>query len=83
MLLSVPCSLFSVFVTFPYGVPGQVWYFIVLIPYVCLLSYFTLEMRLFLDPFVYNQLFWVPCELLHEGRSFGYPQHIVLVIYFC
>ena len=27
------------FVTFPYGIPGQVWYWIVLIPDLCRLSY--------------------------------------------
>ena len=30
-----------VFVTFPYGVLGQVWNLIVLIPDLCLLSYFV------------------------------------------
>ena len=30
----------SVFVTFPYGVLGQVWYLIVSIPDLCLLPYF-------------------------------------------
>ena len=29
-----------VFVTFPYGILGQVWYLIVLIPDLCHLSYF-------------------------------------------
>ena len=29
-----------VFVTFPFGILGQVWYFIVLIPDLCRLSYF-------------------------------------------
>ena len=28
------------FVTFPYGILGQVWYLIVLIPDLCFLSYF-------------------------------------------
>ena len=32
--------LSCVFVTFPYGVLGQVWYLIVSIPDLCLLSYF-------------------------------------------
>ena len=36
------CVIFSrVFVTFPYGVPGQVWYLIVSIPDLCLLLYFV------------------------------------------
>ena len=30
-----------VFVTFPCGIPGQVWYLIVSIPDLCTLSYFS------------------------------------------
>ena len=41
-LLALLCVMFSwVFVTFPYGVLGQVWYLIVLIPDLCLLPYFN------------------------------------------
>ena len=37
VLLTLLCVVFScVFVTFPYGVPGQVWYLIVSIPDLCL-----------------------------------------------
>ena len=32
--------LFCIFVTFPHGVSGQVWYLIVSIPDLCLLLYF-------------------------------------------
>ena len=40
-LLALLCVMFScVFVTFPYGVLGQVWYLIVSIPDLCLLTYF-------------------------------------------
>ena len=40
-LLALLYVMFScVFVTFPYDVLGQVWYLIVLIPYLCLLFYF-------------------------------------------
>ena len=61
-VLSVPCRSFSrkgltswlflcvmfprVFVTFPYGVSGQVWYLIVLNPDVCLLPYFYYSLTL-------------------------------------
>ena len=39
--LALLCVMFSCrFVTFPCGVLGQVWYLIVLIPDLCLLSYF-------------------------------------------
>ena len=42
-LLDPLCAKFScVLVTFPYGVLGQVWYLIVLIPDLFLLSYFVL-----------------------------------------
>ena len=34
------CDFFFVFVTFPCGVLGQVWYLIELIPDLCLLTYF-------------------------------------------
>ena len=40
-LLALLYVMFScVFVIFPYGVLGQVWFFIALIPDLCLLSYF-------------------------------------------
>ena len=39
--LALLCVMFtSVFVTFPYGVLGQVWYLIIWIPDCCLLPYF-------------------------------------------
>ena len=41
-LLALLCVMFScVFVTLPYGVPGQVWYLILSIPDLCLFSYFA------------------------------------------
>ena len=40
-LLALLCVMLScVFLTYPYSVPGQVWYLIVLIPDLCLLLYF-------------------------------------------
>ena len=42
-LLAFLCVTFScAFITFPYGVLGQVWYLIVSIPDLCLLTYFNL-----------------------------------------
>ena len=42
-LLALLCGMFScVFVTFPYGVLGQVWYLIVSIPDRCILPYFVI-----------------------------------------
>ena len=35
--------LICVFVSFPCGILGQVWYMIVIIPDLCLLSYFLME----------------------------------------
>ena len=46
-LLALLYVMFScVFVTFPSGVLGQVWYMIVLIPYLCLLTYFNIPLNL-------------------------------------
>ena len=43
-LLSLLCVMFScVFVAFKYGVLGQVWYLIVLIPDLCILPYSAVD----------------------------------------
>ena len=42
LLALLYAMLSCVFVTFPYSVPGQVWYLIVPIPDLCLLSYFDI-----------------------------------------
>ena len=39
-LLILVCAVYCGFGTLPYGVQGQVWYLIVLIPDICILSYF-------------------------------------------
>ena len=40
-LLALLCVMFPcVFVTFPYGVSGQVWFLIISIPDICLFLYF-------------------------------------------
>ena len=44
-LSCVWCFFVCVFVTFPYGVPGQVWYLIVSILNICLLLYFHVFLR--------------------------------------
>ena len=36
-LLAIVCDVYCDFVTFPFGILGQVWYFIVLIPIPCCL----------------------------------------------
>ena len=56
-LLALLCVTFScVFVTFSYGVLGQVWYLIILIPDICLHLYFESFVRTKLSQvtFVYN-----------------------------
>ena len=40
-LLALVCDVYCDFFTFPFGILGQVWYLIVLIPYPCCLSYFA------------------------------------------
>ena len=39
-LLALVCDVYCVFVTYSYGIRGQVWYLIVSIPDLCWLSYF-------------------------------------------
>ena len=54
------------FVTFPYGILGQMWYMIVLIPYLCPLSYL-------------NSKYMVHVRVLLELLSFyshGYKLHV-------
>ena len=40
-LLALVCYVYCDFVTFPFGIMGQVWYLIVSIPDPCCLSYFN------------------------------------------
>ena len=40
-LLSLVCDVYCDFVTFPFGILGQVWYLITSIPNPCCLSYFA------------------------------------------
>ena len=42
-LLALVFDVYCDFVTFPFGIVGQVWYSIVLIPDHCCLSYLVLE----------------------------------------
>ena len=39
-LLALVCDVYCDFVTFPFGILGQVWYLIVSIPDPCCISYF-------------------------------------------
>ena len=39
-LLAFVCDVYCVFVTFPFGILGLVWYLVVSIPDPCCLSYF-------------------------------------------
>ena len=49
-LLALLCVMgyFGIFVNFPFGVLGQVWYLIVSIPDICLLTYFNASQYLFI-----------------------------------
>ena len=40
-LLALACDVYCVFITFPCGILGQVWYLIVSFPDLCRLSYFV------------------------------------------
>ena len=40
-LLTLVCGVYCEFVTFPIGILGQVWYLIVSIPDLCILTYFN------------------------------------------
>ena len=51
-LLALVVDVYCIFVTFPYGILGQVWHLIVLIPDRCRLSYF--EMTLYRSQMYYN-----------------------------
>ena len=42
-LLALVCDVYCDFVTFPFGILGQVWYLIVSIPDPCCLSYFGIQ----------------------------------------
>ena len=49
-LLTLACNVYCDFATFPFGILGQVWYFIVSIPDHCCLSYFyTPNRQLFIS----------------------------------
>ena len=45
-LLALVGYVYCIFVTFPCGILGQVWYLIVSFPDLCLLSYFTVLCKL-------------------------------------
>ena len=46
-LLALVCGVFCEFVTFPFGILGQVWYLIVSIPDLC--NLITLKLMLMID----------------------------------
>ena len=61
------CDLSCAFVTFPYGVLGQVWYSIVSIPDLCLLSYFLTKR----------------VEVCFRRASFCASLYLLILILFC
>ena len=70
-LLALLCVMFTcVLVTFLYGVPGQVWYYIVLIPDLCLLPYSDSRVYVNYLKYVYIHMALMPIFLDVSG-SFG------------
>ena len=65
-LLAIMYVMFyCVFVTFPCGVPGQVWYLIVSIPDICLLPYFyNKTCRLSHDIHVISNFFFITFDYM-------------------
>ena len=45
-LLALVCNVYCILVTFPCGIPGQVWYLIVSIPDLCHLFYFKIKQNM-------------------------------------
>ena len=52
-LLALVCGVSCEFVTFPCGILGQVWYLIVSIPDLCILTYFVFGLGFVVRFFVY------------------------------
>ena len=84
-LLALVCVMFShVFVTFPYGVSGLVWYSIVYIPDLCLLyfelawyTFHTVQFDMQHEQWpLWKKWVWVGCECIHGF----YLQTILLLI---
>ena len=68
--LALLCVMFScVFVTFPYGVPGQVWYLIISIPDLCLF-YFLLHV------FHSKVISWNICKKNDSKIELMYQNHL-------
>ena len=71
-LLALLCVMFlCVFVSFPFGVSGQVWYLIVSIPDLCLLFYFhhCLRTRSFTFSFLWNFAFFLAPKNFSELKK--------------
>ena len=64
-LLAVVCDVYCDFISFPFGILGQVWYLIVSIPDPCCLSYVVAYVRTAKVPFYrYLKVFnLAPCKL--------------------
>ena len=64
-LLALLCVMFScVFVTFPCGVLGQVWYLIVSISDLCLLSYFQAFTYIYYN--ILTHIDWLILSVTHQ-----------------
>ena len=77
-LLALLYEMFScVFVTFPYGVLGQVWYLIVSIPDLCILPYF-LERKIRCNTLLLLEYLQEITEAIGNGKDVG-----VIYLDFC
>ena len=65
-LLALVCDVYCDFVTFPFGILGQVWYLIVSIPGPCCLSYFNLSHCTINPVSAMSEQFWIICAK-HSG----------------
>ena len=78
-LFTLLCVMFScVFVTYPYGVPEQVWYLIMSIPDLCLLLYFPSGL-IQDDPLyvlMYHRVFTCNKNMQQNTAVNHYPKHL-------
>ena len=79
--LLAPLCVFCVFVAFPYGVLGKMWYLIVWIPDLCLLPYLSFLLLLsFKCQKMFELLF---CFIYYLPNVFSFIQKIIHILYLC
>ena len=68
-LLALVGDVYCIFVTFPCGILGQVWYLIVLFPDLCRLSYFV-------NPNVFKTIYFFPRRLFFISANSADPDEM-------